>query len=113
LTEDGFEWVEGYLDDWVMDMRDPELKLGAPSKSPGFIAGGMGYTDVSDTWGAQAKARSVDVINATLADMSPVERSAVMHVRLYAVFRFREPVEDIYLRARMKIGVRLRAADFS
>ena len=109
----GFEWVEEYLDLWVRNMRDPDLRLEAPTKASGFIAGGNGgYREPAAEWEAEANGRAVDVINAALSDMSPAEVCAVQHIKLFAVYRFREPVEAIYANARMKIGVRLTAADF-
>lgn len=114
--DDGFGWVEDWLDLWVCDQCDPELGLEAPGKSAGFVAGGWGgYRDTADEWTAAANARAIGIINAALTDMSAAESCAVMHFKLAAVFRFNRPgvfVEDVYARARQKIGVRLRAADF-
>jgi len=108
------EWVEPWLDVWARDMRDPELRLSAPSKASGFVGGGLGANAyVFEDWGAQVDRRAVDLINATLEGMLPAEVCAVHHVKLCAVYRFRAPVMELYRSARQKIGVRLRAADFA
>lgn len=115
MDDDGFEWVEYYLDIWVRDQRSSKPRLGAPKKAAGFIGGGYGENrELMADWQDEADHKAIGVIDATLEDMTPVERAAVAHVKSYAVFRFpREPVEAAYRRARIKIGIRLRAADFN
>jgi hypothetical protein len=112
---DEWEWVEQYLDTWARFMREDDTKaeLGMPTKSPVFLSGGGGYGKVSDDWQAEIDERAINVVKAALEDMPPVESAAVMHIKLAAVFKFqREDPLQIYLRARQKIGVRLRAANF-
>ncbi len=113
--QDAFQWVEPWLDIWARWMREPDLHLGHPKKSAGFIGGGYGgYRNPADEWEAEGEARAVDIINASLESMSPVESCAIHHVKLCAVFRFeRISAEEAYLNARQKVGIRLRAADFS
>ena len=113
IPDDGFDWVERYLDTWAYWMRHPDLRLGAPQRTPGFrgdITGG--YRDASEAGEIAGHDRAIEVIEATLDGVTPAERASVMHVHLYAVFRFRHPVDQIYRSARMKIGIRLRANDF-
>ena len=111
---DPWEWTERWMDIWTRFMRDPDLRLGAPKKAMGFISGCQGgYREPADEWEAQGNERAVSIINSTLEGMSPAESCAVFHVKLRAVFRFREPADELYLRARQKIGIRLRAADFA
>ena len=111
---DGFEWVEHWLDVWAQDMRDPDLRLGTPSKASGFVTGGYGENrNITDDWEAEGDSRAVGVINATLQDMPPVESAALIHVKLDAVFRFKVDPQEPYRNARMKCGVRLRAQAFS
>ena len=114
FEDDGFEWTEPWLDVWVHDMREPDLRLSAPRKAAGFIGGGQGgYRNVAEEWQEQADRRACDVINATLEDMDPAEVCAIHHVKLHAVYHFRVPVLVLYCSARQKIGIRLRAKDFS
>jgi len=113
IADDGFEWVERFLGTWAHWMRHPGLRLGAPSRSPGFMSDITGgYRDSGEEAEIVGHDRAIQVIEATLDGFSPVERASVMHVHLYAVFRFRHPVDQIYRSARMKIGIRLRAHDF-
>lgn len=111
--DDGFEWVERWLDIWANDMRDPDLRLGAPSKSAGFAGGGWGENrNLAEDWEAEGNARAIGVVDAALRDAAPAETAAVFHVKLKSVFAFRVPVEIAYRNARMKCGVRLRANAF-
>ena len=113
IPDDGFEWVERYLDAWAYWMRHPDLRLGAPQRTPGFrgdITGG--YRDAGEVGEIAGHDRAIQVIEATLDGFSPAELASVMHVHLYAVFHFRHPVDQIYRSARAKIGIRLRANDF-
>ncbi len=112
--DDGFEWVERWLDVWCRDMRQPDLQLGSPRKSPVFASGGYGENrNLAEDWEAEGEARAVDVVNATLRDLPEVESAAVFHVKLKSLFRFQGPVDPPYRNARMKCGVRLRAESFS
>ena len=114
MADDGFQWVERWLDVWACDMRDPDLGLDLPGRASGFLGGGYGENrDITEDWEAEGGARAVGVINATLGDLPGVEVAAVMHVKLKAAFRFRGEPEIPYRNARMKCGVRLRAAAFA
>lgn len=114
IADDGFEWVERYLGTWAHWMRHPGLKLGPPKRTPGFLSDITGgYRDHVEDAEIAGHDRAIQVIEATLDGFSPVERAAVMHIHLYAVFRFARPIEQIYQSARQKIGVKLKANDFS
>jgi hypothetical protein len=111
-TTDEFEWVETYLHEWAKWMRRPSLKLGY-GQTVGFVGGGTGgYRDVHKEIEDEAGWRSIQVIEAALDGCSPIERMAVSSVHLESVYQFREPVEVVYLRAREKIGQKLRKNDF-
>ena len=111
---DEWDWVESWMDAWVSDMHDADNRLEAPKRSCGFNTRPVGgYQDLADEWEGSARKRAVELINAVLDGFSPVERCAVYYMHGLAVFRFRQSAETIYLGARMKIGIRLRAADFS
>ena len=113
VSADDWEWVERWLNLWADDQLDPDLRLGLPRRAAGFVAGGWGgYRDTSAEWEAQETRKAIGVIDAAMNDLSPDERAAVMHMKLAAVFMMRDPVEVVYARARQKIGVKLRAADF-
>ena len=114
LIPDPYEWVEQWLDVWMRYMHDDDNRQGAPKKSAGFntVASG-GYRDFAEEFEAPCNQRAIDLINATLEGMSNVERLSVYYMHGLAVFRTREPIEQVYVGARMKIGIRLRAADFT
>ena len=102
------------MDVWVSDMRDTDNRLQAPKRSAGFNTRPLGgYRDMAEECEGSARKRAVELINAVLDGFSPVERCAVYYMHGLAVFRFRQSAETIYLGARMKIGIRLRAADFA
>lgn len=71
-----------------------------------------GYGDPEEIHELAGQDRAIQVIESTLYGCTPIERDAVMHIWLYAVFKYRVSAENIYLNARQKIAVRLRANDF-
>jgi hypothetical protein len=108
------EWVEPWLEVWAADQRDPDLRLGAPSRASGCAGGDAGgYRNIAEQWESEIERRAVGLIAAALDDMSPAESCAVHHVHLHTAFRFALPAHLLYQVARQKIGVRLRAHDFA
>lgn len=115
FLDDGFEWVEEYLNSWARYMREDDSRLGPPKKAAGFVSGGLGgYREkIAEEWQAEIDDRAINIIEAALEDLTPAEQCAVHHIKLDAVYRFhREPAVDIYLRARQKIGAKLKANNF-
>lgn len=114
IPDDGFEWCERYLDAWSRWMRDPELKLSAPERSPAFLGETHdGWGDPQECYELAGHDRAIEVIQAAVEGLTPVQWAAVLHVHFAAVYRFRFRVQDVYLTARMRIGIRLRANDFT
>ena len=113
IKDDGFAWVERYMDVWARWMRHPGLRLSAPSRTPAFMGEVRdGYGDPEEIHELAGQDRAIQVIEATLDCCSPKEKAAVMHVCLQAEYPYFYPVGVAYCDARQKIGVRLRANDF-
>lgn len=114
LERPTFDWVERWLDVWVRDMLDPDLKLGVPNRAAVALnEGWSGYRDVTEQWEGEGNSRAVDIINATLPGLSKIEFAALMHIKLRARFEFPGKPDGPYADAKLKIGAKLKAADFS
>jgi len=95
---------------WARWMRSsqPLRDLWYPDAACGCVGGG--YSQSFEDMVEAADARTVEAVNGAIESLSPIEQGAIVHVHLYAVFRFREPVEEVYARARqqLKIGLPMR-----
>lgn len=116
--EDPDEWVDYYLDTWAKAMHTDDLGLGLPDHSTGVGGSGYGgYKNVIEDWQAEADQRSTAIIDMLVSPeskhLSQIEKMAILHLHGCAVFRFREPVEDVYKRARAKVGEKLRESGFT
>ena len=113
IADDGWAWVEIWLDRWARWMRGRAVHLEAPSRSPGFLTDiSGGYRDAEELAELAGHAKACDIIEATLDDLAPAERAAVWNIHLHAVYRLRVPLLEAYARARQAIGQRLRAHAF-
>lgn len=95
------------LQTWAEWLREPAMNLGYPS-----VAAGIRWRSADD-WEDlvdhldETMARAVD---AAVDDLPLNERTAVYAVVIGPrVWRLREPMADVYERARMAIKIRLRA----
>lgn len=110
---DSYSWVERWLHLWAQWMRRPDLALGAPERSSGFIGGGYGgYREPAAEWEAEGEHRAVVIIDAALAGMHVAEVAAVNHVHLGAKWVLPGSAWAFYVDARQKLGMKLRASDF-
>lgn len=99
--------VDFHLENWRLWMRHPELRLECPPKSLGFVAGGN-YTSLED-WEAECDAMAAKAVDTLITDLTPVERCALHHRYLHAVFRFSgKPYIEALGSARDAIGRGLR-----
>lgn len=95
---------DGRLDEllylWERWMRSNQAyrELWYPDGAAGCVGGG--YSQTFEDMLEQVDARVVEAVNGAVESLSPIEQCAVLHVHLHAVFRFREPMEDVYQRAR-------------
>lgn len=110
-----FDWVERWLDVWARYETMTDVDLDVPGQAAGVVPGGFwGYRDPLEEWESEGEQRAVDMIHAELDDMPPNESAAVRHIKLGTRYEYTiETLESAYLRAKMKIGIRLHRGDFS
>ena len=110
-----FDWVERWLVVWARHETHDDTDLDVPGQAAGVLPGGFwGYRDPLDEWEKEGEHRAVDMIQAELNDMPDNESSAVRHIKLGTSYTYTmATLESAYLRAKMKIGIRLHRGDFS
>lgn len=95
--------LEFHFDNWRRWMRKDDVTDGAPHKAAGCVGGG--YSQTFDEMVDAADIRCARIVDALVSSLSPVERAAVNHEYLYAVFHFREANFELTLyRARLKVA---------
>lgn len=103
MTDDRLSWLLDLWRDWV---RRPDHRhaLGYPSTAAGirFRAGQDFESMVTDVDQTQALA-----VDAAIDSLPPLERTAVHHVLIASEYRAREPLQDVYLRARTSLKISL------
>jgi len=86
--------VEGYLAMWVQWQRSWSAadELGFPKAHPMFknLRSGVAGNDTFDHLCEQADTWAAHVIDAVIDGLSPIERAAIYHKHLAAVFRGRD-----------------------
>jgi hypothetical protein len=108
-TELGERRLDELLDLWASWMRSsqPLRDLWYPDGACGCVGGG--YSLTFDDMVEAADQRAADAVNAAIESLRPIEQCAVTHIHLFAVYRFREPVEHVYLAARDTLRIALPA----
>lgn len=101
--------LDRLLDLWSGWMRSsqPLRDLWYPDGACGCVGGG--YSQSFDDMVDAADSRAAEAVNGAIESLKPIEQCAVTHVHLLAVYRFREPVQVVYLRARDGLRVALPA----
>lgn len=99
--------LDELLDLWAswMSSSQPLRDLWYPDGACGCVGGG--YSQTFDDMVEAADRRAADAVNGAVESLPPIEQSAVTHVHLDAVYRFEEPMEGVYLRARDTLRVAL------
>jgi hypothetical protein len=98
------ELEDGRLDEllelWTRWMRSsqPYRELWYPDTACGCVGGG--YSLTFEDMVEAADLRCAEAVNGAIESLNPIEQCAVYNVHLYAVYRFREPCEVVYGRAR-------------
>lgn len=77
--------LEWHFDNWRRWMRKDDVTDGAPSKACGCVGGG--YSQTFDDMVDAADVRCARIMDALVNSLTPVERAAIYHEYLYAVFR--------------------------
>jgi hypothetical protein len=103
MTDDRLSWLLDLWRDWVK-RPDHRHELGYPSTAAGirFRAGSDFDSMVDNVDNSQAMA-----VDAAIDSLPPLERTAVHHVLIASVYRAREPLQDVYLRARVSLKISL------
>jgi len=106
MTDDRLSWLLDLWRDWVK-RPDHRHELGYPSTAAGirFRAGSDFDSMVDNVDNSQAMA-----VDAAIDSLPSLERIAVHHVLIASVYGAKEPLQDVYLRARdqLKISLRMR-----
>lgn len=98
--------LDELLDLWAGWMRSnqPLRELWYPDKACGCVGGG--YSQTFEDMLEASDSRSAEAVDGAIESLSPIQRCAVMHKHLYAVFRFRD-LESHYREARDALAVGL------
>lgn len=105
MTDDRLTWLLDLWRDW-MRRPDHRHELGYPSTAAGirFRAGSDFDSMVDNVDNSQALA-----VDAAIDSLPHLERTAVHHVLIASVYRAREPLQDVYTRAREQLKISLHA----
>ena len=95
--EQQLDYIDLRLISWARWMREKPY-LGAPQTACGCVGGGYSYG--WDQWEADVDNRLDLATDAAIGDLGPLERLAIHHTYLAAVYRAREPLETVLERAR-------------
>lgn len=96
--------LEFHFDNWKRWMKKDDVTDGAPGKAAGCVGGG--YSRTFDEMVDAADIRCAMIVDALVSSLTPVERAAVNHKYLYAVFRYGRgaSLDQSLERARLKIA---------
>lgn len=99
--------LDELLDMWArwMGSSQPYRDLWYPDGACGCVGGGYSLTfeDMLES----ADARVVEAVDGAIESLEPIQRCAITHYHLAAVFRFRGDAKKIYLEARAALRVAL------
>ena len=98
MSEGRLEW---HFRNWSLWMRKDAVTDGAPNKAAGCIGGG--YSRTFDEMVEAADTRCAMILDALVNSLSHIERAAIYHKYLYAVFRGQHLDAATY-RARRKVA---------
>lgn len=93
--------LEWHFDNWRRWMRKDDVTDGAPGKACGCVGGG--YSQSFDEMVDAADVRCARIMDALVNSLTTVERAAIYHEYLYAVFRMRD-LRGTLVIARLKLA---------
>lgn len=100
MSEARLEW---HFDNWRRWMRQDSVTDGAPGKAAGCVGGG--YSQTFDDMADAQDIRVARVLDALVNSLTPLERAAVYHQYLYAVFRHgRDALQQALDTSRVRIA---------
>lgn len=95
--------LEWHFDNWRRWMRKDDVTEGAPRVAAGCVGGG--YSQTFDEMVDAADVRCAKILDSLVNSLSHVERAAIYHKYLYAVFRLeRCSMEQSLSRGRLKVA---------
>jgi len=93
------------LEVWASWLRSGRWVDGYPDHSPMF---GSAHTGMDwEEWESNVDSSLAQAVDAAVSDLSECERAAVFSVKVASVYRLREPIQIVYLRARCKLRAAL------
>lgn len=100
MSEYRLEW---HFDNWRRYMRKDNVTDGYPGKAAGCVGGG--YSQTFDDMADASDVRVARIVDALVTSLTNLERAAIYHQYLYAVFRHgRGQLEEALERARYRIA---------
>lgn len=100
MPEARLEW---HFDNWRRFMRKDDVTDGYPGKASGCVGGG--YSQTFDDMVDAEDVRCARIVDALVSSLVAVERAAIHHEYLYAVFRFpRGNFEQALYSGRLKVA---------
>jgi hypothetical protein len=95
--------LEFHFDNWKRWMKKDSVTDGAPHQAAGCVGGG--YSQSFDDMADASDIRCARIMDALVGSLSHLERAAVYHEYLYAVFRHgRNELPQALGSARLKIA---------
>lgn len=95
--------LEFHFDNWRRWMRKDDVTEGAPRSAAGCVGGG--YSQSFDDMADASDIRCARIVDALVSSLTPLERAAIYHEYLYAVFRHgRDQLDEALNRARSRIA---------
>lgn len=99
MSEGRLEW---HFDNWRRYMRKDDVTDGYPRKAAGCVGGG--YSQTFDEMADASDIRVAKIVDSLVSSLTPIERAAIYHQYLYAVFRYRNGLEIPLQRARYRVA---------
>jgi len=100
MSEGRLEW---HFANWSRFMRKDNYTDGYPGKAAGCVGGG--YSQTFDDMADASEVRVARVVDALVGSLEPIQRAAINHTYLYAVFNFpRGNLEPILCIAKRRIA---------
>lgn len=100
MSEARLEW---HFDNWRRWMRKDHVTDGAPGKAAGCVGGG--YSQSFDDMADASDIRCARIVDSLVSSLGHLERAAIYHEYLYAVFRHgRGQLEQALRAGRLKVA---------
>ena len=100
MSEARLEW---HFDNWRRYMRRDSVTDGYPGKAAGCVGGG--YSQTFDDMADASDVRCARIVDSLVSSLGNLERAAIYHQYLYAVFRHgRGQLQEALQRARLRVA---------